>query len=420
MSRLSLAGKVDALVTGDGEPVPERNLVGISIDALTIDTGQFRSRDLSGRREGVVAITIAGQESLFTFSGKGRIEIPCHSQLAYLGTNPGALPIAVRVVELDTDIRRTFEAGQEIAKIAARAASAFPSPFTDTGLGVVSALMGLLAKLCTDDDEVAAFAVVEEPLSHGSTIALHFGSRDRPAVCLVTRFMDMGKRQTFRMAGIRLLAPWLEFGGQRVSMRERAVNGKGYRRRRLTVEDWLVREKSLRSLVFSAASGRHKAGIVSRFQHAASVFNWHKWELFRVAASRAGDRHVVPLSAAFSLNSSSDLVEPVIDLIRTSLDLAEEIDPRYEQAAKVVRKAGRGFADLISEIGSSELPLFQFDGALMLLPESTQARKGVLGGTIELPQTGKGVWRTEVVTGFGRWGKPELGRMGFGIEVVAY
>jgi len=420
MPIIPLSGQVLHEIQRTGPPIEGKHLVGISVVALRVDTGQFRSRDLSRRREGIVALTVGGQESVFTFSGKGLIEVNCHAQLAYLGTNPGDLAVSVRVIELDQAVREGLARGGELAEMAAKVIGGLSIPFTETGLQMASALVKLLSKLADDDDEVAAFTVAEGAFGDESRVMLDIGTGDQPKVRLELLIRDFGKRQTLRMAGVRLTEPWIEFGAQRISQREKANSGKGYRTRRLTVRSWLVRNRQLRNLVFSARSGRHQAGIVSKFAGVDDVFHWRNWELFRVASARAADRHVIPLSLGFSLNSNSNLVEPLVDLVRAAADVAEEADPQYEQTTKIVHKAGRGLVDLISEIGDRELPLFQFDGALLLLPEGVAARGGVLGGTLELGRDPDGLWRGELTCEFRKWKAKPLGKIGFGIEVVGY
>jgi len=418
MSRLSLAGRIETGIAPAEGVIGAKHLVGVSVSELQIDTRQFRSRDVTRTREGVVAVSVGGQESIFTFAGSEIIDVPCDSQIAFLGTNPGDLAISVRLVELDKAARRALERGGKIAAIAAQAVGPLSMPFAGAGLGVASAFLNVLAKLSRDDDEMAAFTLVDGPFGNGARVELRIGSGETPKLRAVFAIHDFGKRQTFKVASLRVTEPWIEFGSQRIAQRQRESAGQTTRRRTYSVREWLTRTKGLKELVFAAGSGRHRAGIVARLQGAEDIFCWHRWELFRVAAARAADRHVIPLSMGFSLNSDSEMVEAVLDLVRASADLAEEINPELKQAAQSVHKAGRGLADIVSEIGESELPLFQFDGALLLLPKEVEARPGVAEGKLELEQTDDGIWSGQVACEFRRWRKKPLGRVGFGIEVA--
>jgi len=419
MPHLSLSGRIDCSVDDGPGAIPAKRLVGISVSSLIIDTDCFRSRDISGKREGVIELTLGGQKSLFTFNGKGILEICCDSQIAYLGRNPGPLSVAIRIIEFDRKARRAFERGSEVAELAARAADAFAAPFVENGLNATSALMSLLAKLTRDDDEIVAFTVVNGPLTNGGGISLAVGEEVSPILRLQLATRDFGKRETFRMLGVRVCRPWIEFGSDRIRERHQASTGRGYRQRTFTIDKWLVEHKALKSFAVAAGSGRHRAGITTRMQGMEDIFHWQTWELFRVAAARAADRYIVPLSLSMSLNSDTELIGPAIDLLRAGMELGAEADAELATASKVMRKTGRGFTDLVSDLGSGELPLVQFDGALLLLPEGVKARNGIAGGTRELARHGDGLWQADITCEFRKWRKSPLGELGFTVEVVA-
>lgn len=419
MNRIDLHGKLACTVVsaGTGAAIPGKNLVGISVGEIVVDTGRFRSRDLTPRREGVLALTVGGQESIFPFTGKGRVAVDPGPQIAFLGGHPGPLGVSVRLVEFDAKARKALLQGGRLAAVASQASGVFGVPFAGTGFGVAGAFMKLLAKLVQDDDEIIAFDLVDQPLTDGMGISLDFGTGDGRKLSVRLEVHDFGKRETFTMLGVRVVAPWLEFGSQRISVAEGTPERGRRQHRSYPVAEWLQKKKGLSSFSFTAASGRHKAGVVSRFKGMTEVFGWERYELFRVAAASARDRHLAPLAMAFSLNTDSEMIEPVLDLVRAGAEFGAELNPELEPLVKVVRKTGRGVADLVAELADSELPLFRFEGALLLLPKGVDREPGTQGGRLQLAWKSEGLWAADVVCDIRKWQKKPLGRFGFSLEV---
>ena len=56
------AGAKVEVIAGKGSPIPKENLLALYIQELRVDPRTFLSKDLGPNREGVVEMTISGQE----------------------------------------------------------------------------------------------------------------------------------------------------------------------------------------------------------------------------------------------------------------------------------------------------------------------------------------------------------------------
>ena len=91
------AGATLRVVKGKGAPIPEKNLLAITIKEIRVDPRTFISRDLGPNREGVIELTVSGQSTTIPFSGVGSVNQKYLRLVAYLGRNPGSVGISVGV-----------------------------------------------------------------------------------------------------------------------------------------------------------------------------------------------------------------------------------------------------------------------------------------------------------------------------------
>lgn len=418
MKRLSLEGEIQAIVKSSGGMINRKHLTAVSVTSLQVDTRQFKSKDLTGKREGFINLSIAGQSSLFPYSGKGQVDISGADQIAFLGRFPGPLPVSIHVVESDKKARDALLKGSEFAAAAAKVFGAAGVDLAEYGSRSVGAFLAVLAKWADDDDEAVGFTVIEDPLAHAATVEITLGGTPaHPLARVVLTVEDFGIRDTRRMVGVRIGTPWFEWTEKKISERRKRVTGKGYQRKSYDVQNWLRIKKRMKQWVFSAASGRHRSGLVLPFKSVPAAIHWDKHELFRISSVKTMDRRVVPLALNFSLQPDHTVLEPVVDVIRAGAQLAGELDPDLKTAARTIEKAGRSYGDLVTQFSPEAMVLFQFDGAVSLLPEGVPAEEGVKNGKIELAETTPGIWRGTISRGVRGWGK-DLGRFGFDLEIA--
>ncbi len=423
MGRMDLSGRLRIQMGGPvaKSAMPGNHLLGLSLARVEVDTGVFRSTDLlTRRREGLFKLTLAGQETVLPFNGKGRIELDASRQIAFFGRRPASLAVGLELVETDARTRAGLARGMEVAKIAGAATGAFGVPYGVAGFGLAGALFDYLRLQARDDQEVLAFAVVDPSLGDGSRLHIEVGDPARPVLRLELVVEDLGPEEGPKALQVRLARPWFEFGEQRLVKLSRAANGKGRRRTTMGVRQWLVEDKRLSHFSFTAASGRNKAAVSTRFDGLEQVLSWECWELFAATGVSGASRHLLPLSLSFALNRLDGAARAAVNLLKSGMEVVAELAPEAKPAATLLRKAGRDLADLLSELEGTELPLFQFDGVVVLLPSGSGREVGKMGGgrlLMAAEPRQANVWRREIVGEFSRWRKAPLGRFGFTLEV---
>ena len=100
------AGAALRVVKGKGAPIPQKNLLAITIKEIRVDPRPFLSRDFGPNREGVIELTLSGQSTVIPFSGVGPVNEKYLRRVAYLGRNPGGVGISVGLTESDEESRR--------------------------------------------------------------------------------------------------------------------------------------------------------------------------------------------------------------------------------------------------------------------------------------------------------------------------
>jgi len=63
------AGAALRVVKGKGAPIPQKNLLAITIKEIRVDPRTFISRDLGPNREGVIELTLSGQSTVIPLAG---------------------------------------------------------------------------------------------------------------------------------------------------------------------------------------------------------------------------------------------------------------------------------------------------------------------------------------------------------------
>jgi len=418
---------VDVVTSARAKPIPTGNMIAVTVAAAEIDTHRFVSRDLTRKREGCLQLTVAGQETAVPFAGRG-IVIPDFShRIAYLGRNPRQLSLCCAVTELDAKTRRTLDKASRTAELFGDLPNAWSPARANAGFNVASALFRMLSGLIRDDAEAVGFTVVDAALSDGQRINVTIPDAAACVLRFTLHVTDLGKHNTHQTFSVRVRDPQIRWSDTpvRVTLGNSARAGGRRRRGQRSVRDWLIVTKRLRQLNFRAENGRHRAVQSFRLTSLDHVLSWDCYELFRVSATRSGERQVLPFAISFSLNTDAFPAADVEASVRKSLDLAAALDKDRKPVTSALRKQGDTCVGLLSELLPRELLLFSFDGMLLLAPTDTLAATEPPavtdnGKIVLVPDPADGTrWTADVRRTFSKWRRSPLGTIAFTLEAKA-
>ena len=382
---------------GAGAPIGESSLVAVTLTSVTVDTTDFVSRDIGGRREGLVQLTVGDQETVLEFRGEGAIEVDCSGRIAFLGANPGFLGFRCRVLELDRKARRILGTAGAVADMIAGVPGAWTTGAAKAGLNGAADLYRLIRRRIRDETEVAAFWVADGPLCDGQVLDVRLPDSERPRVSLKMTVRDLGTRNTHRRFAVRIREPRLSF----VRNADAPGGRKAAADRGQSVGHWwhdATGLERLRLLNFEASSGRRRVRESFRLHGIDVSLCWDCHELFRITATRASGGHVLPVALAFSLHSEPFPAEELEDLFGHAVALGRELDDDMTGSEAVtLRKQGECAIGMMSRMLEGEAVLFSFDGLLLLLPDG-EGKSTPWNGKIALGPDGSrpGVWSAVV------------------------
>lgn len=434
------AGATLRVVKGKGGPIPQKNLLAITIKEVRVDPRTFLSRDFGPNREGIIELTLSGQSTVIPFSGVGPVNEKYLRRVAYLGRNPGGVGISVGLTESDEESRRALD---KAAGIAQALAGAIPGPGTVWGLllGPISpafALVGAILKFLRggvdDDEEARFFGAVEKGLSHGDKIVVALERKGKEVFAVQLEAEDLGE-PTNQTGGfsVRVAQPEIVLEDVEIGVRKGSVRGKK--------EGWMSRPEAGLSPVKSgdylrrmkwfgceAASGIGRFRYETKVADSAQVLTWDEAELFlAVAPKLKSDRHTLPLTLSFSLYAdrlelggltgvASAGVELVEGLLEGGNDKAGK--KIVAEVAPYVRKAVPSVSALLAELAEGRFSLFSMEGFLVLLPPGQKGGGETEGPRILLEwQEKEGVWAGKIRTKL-EWRGVKVGQFSFGIEVA--
>ena len=397
-----------------GPSIGAHNLVAFYIRAAAVDTRQFLSRDLTGRREGLVKLEIAGQETLMPFAGRGQVRPEFRDKIAFFGVNPVFVGLTCQVIEIDAGMRRILETGSKIAAVLNRALTGATAAY-GAGAGLTGALFDFLRLRVADDAESSVYVASRSPLCAGDVFCLAVPDTKGTRVRLELEVADLGKRDPHSMLSVRVCRPRLELDDPAPGQRTRNTSAKPA----LSTWEWLQRAKRLRIFDFEAASGRHQATFTTRMQQIERLLSWQDFELFRVASARAAARHFLPISLAFTLTRREWHTRVTGELLRQTLRFAEALDLDPGGMSGRLSKQGETIVEVLAALSHRELPLFTFDGILLLYP-GNQAPDTRPHGRLLLAQDPENPrrWTAAVRRDVRKWRDKPFGSFSFELEVL--
>lgn len=434
------AGATLRVVKGKSGPIPQKNLLAITIKEIRVDPRTFISRDLGPNREGVIELTLSGQSTVIPFSGAGPVNQKYLRRVAYLGRNPGGVGISVGLTESDEESRRALD---KAAGVAAALSGAIPGPGTVWGLllGPISpafALVGAILKFLRggvdDDEEARFFGAVEKGLSHGDRIVLELKRKGKEVFAVELEAEDLGE-PTNQTGGfsVRISRPELLLQDVEIEVRKGSVRKKR--------EDWMSRPDAGLSPVRSgeylkrmkwfgceAASGIGRFRYETKLAESAQVLTWDQAELFLAAAPKLkSDRHTLPLTLSFSMSPGrlelgglTGVASAGVELVEGLLEGGEDKEGKklIADVAPYLRKAVPSVSALLAEISEGSFSLFSMEGFLLLLPKGEKGGGEGEGPRILLEwQEKEEVWRGRIKSKL-EWRGVKVGEFSFGIEVA--
>jgi hypothetical protein len=386
MHKLELIGNADVPQGSGG--LPAGNLIMIHAHRLTLHPSAFVSGDAVGKREGHLAVTIDNQSSELHFAKLTDADKPqdvaLGDQLLYVGGYEDVLPIRLRLVESDADLRELLR-----------------------GVGSVADLLTLVAPATGGGPVIAALNAY-----HSLTSLVSSGLKDQDEFLLLARLTQLGDGDVLPIVAKRP-------DGTRVFELELAITDLGRPRKRrdklevsmdqveLTLPDRLAepvrrgrrRQPAYERFNFEAASGRNRQALSVRaapLSGLPEVVSWHRLDLFTVQHRRTGtQRYFIPFAWSMALTKDSFRIDDLLPLVGDLSRLVESLaaDPG---GVRQVSKTGMTLLAQFAATTDDAVLLSAFAGGLLLLPLGLRAENFERPGVIAMPALAEDLWVADV------------------------
>jgi len=371
-------GKRPEWSAGRGE-VGDRDLMAILLQEVEIDTGHFRSKDFSSRREGLLTLDVSGQHTAIPFhDGKDGIVID-RPGLVFLGRNPGRLAMSINLMESDQEIRDLLDdVGGFLEKVGTSPASSF-HPAVAPGTRLLSGIIGMIRSHVDDDQEYQFFAVYDQPFNHSSILRLEGkNGAGKTVLKLKLKIVNLGEisisnNLSFRLDGLQI--DWepsasLDAGHLRRPWVGREMNRSG----RIPARQWR-RDFGMDWLSLEAASRSAEFACSVRLDDAREGVDWHEAELLLAKAGRGtrlADRHLVPMSLGVRLAPKELKPEAILGLVPDAFDTASALGLDAGDLEKSFTKLEPLAVRLLQQLHPGSISLFDFDGLVFLDPDDSE------------------------------------------------
>lgn len=392
---------------GGEELISEKNLVAITIEDIKIDARNFRSSDtwFDKVREGFLEIEIGGQSTTYAYKGKDKgdgvgIDLKYLDKILYFGRNDKPLSTRIRLVESDAKTRKVFSKIAKLEKFAGQQSLGGVLSIVSSGFGVLSALSKLIGSTVKDDEE-GQFLGTLRGLKDGEACEyVHTYSDDGDSKQIITvgfKIHDLGQaldnRTKFRLT---INDPKFEWNEEPIQIVESTFGGDELDvKYEVPSDEYLVKKRDLKRFNFVANSQSAKKSLSLNCKEIDERLSWDELELFESkGVGSGGDKHIIPLSYGFSLNSPDINAEAWLGLVQSMLPIAEQKGYDTSEIEKKIEKEGLDALTKLNEWSKDELSLAAFDGVLFLAPASHDLPEG--RGRLVLSQGEDGAWEKRV------------------------
>jgi hypothetical protein len=367
----------------DARPIPTNNLVGVFLKSLQVHTDSFRSDQYENKREGAVSFSCCGQMTVHTFNDSrnelGRDFVALKgSSLLFLGLHPRRLSLGIQVMESDEEVRKALDKTSKVFQAISGSSAAKLHSAIAPGAGLIAGLLTTIKSTIVDDQEYQFFAVYDDAITHGMTLAVVgqnlAGNRVVEASLEV---VDLGESRAGNPVSVRVATPTITFHERKIAGRERrgtdwaSRRGAGLWPLSKTPRQWI---DHLGAHWFSceSANGKSRFSYTARLGEAVETVHWHKAELFIAPTgsnSARVDRHLISFSLAFTLVPRELKPDVLLGLAGQALDVATALGASTDLLKDYLTKADSTLGPVLSHLTGKTIDLFSFEGLLFLLPE---------------------------------------------------
>jgi len=394
----SLKGKAEREISGGSQLIKQGNLMAITVDSISIFPKNFLSRDLGGEREGLLNISVNGQNTTFPFKGKGKsigIEPKYLNKIIFFGQHHEPIQLKIQLIESDENFRKALDKVGDVADIVSGASIpglSFPIGSATGLLGAVSRFIGSKIK---DDDEVLFLGIINQS-KDGQTLKLSHSNSPKGVVLeSVFNFHDLGEIDTtIKAFRIAITNPEIKFSKTKIIIDpdhyDRNFGPKEY-----TPFEYLNMNRDLKRFNFYSSSGNSNQALSTYTNSMKEVLVFEELELFTVNVNRSGGViNTIPFSYSFSFNSEKLNAERLLDIAKSAVDLASAFGVDTEKPQDFLKKQGQSAISQISEFAQSALSVSAFDGVLFLTPNDSKLPSGA--GRKVMTEKSNGKWRETI------------------------
>lgn len=359
--------------------ISDRDLMAILLQEVEIDTRNFRSKDFSSRREGLLTVEVSGQHTAIPFHDGKDGTVMDRPGLVFLGRHPGRLSFSVNLMESDQEIRALLDdAAGFLAKVGASPASSF-HPAISPGTRLLSGIIGMIRSHVDDDQEYQFFAVYDQPFNHSSILRLEGkNGAGKTVLKLKLKIVNLGEISISNNLSVRLddlRIDWKASASLDVGHLRRPWVGRQMSRSgRVSARRWR-QDFGMDWLSLEAASRGSKFAWSVRLEDAREGVDWHEAELFLAKAGRGtrlADRHLVPMSLGIRLAPKELKPEAILGLVPDALDTARALGVDAGDLETHFSKIEPLAVRLLQQLHPGSISLFDFDGLVFLDPDDRE------------------------------------------------
>jgi len=446
-----------------GSAIPEKNLVAIVVDGVSIKPIHLLDTEGENSLEGFLRCDLDDQLSVFNFSGVKNenrmfpIAEKFKNRIAYYGLNRQTKYLKLKLVEIDEEEREVLDFIASLFQGASSLASNV-NPMISGASALLARITTIIKEFIDDDDQFDACLTLKDQLYDGGTLTVKVGNREndqlvpeKTMVELTFRTVDLGKPESLNsdldvcLSGVDVNLRHSNTddsnrSARRMALRMRARAATTRRNLNRVRDNQVARANQLngadsirgiiyhhlRNLSIEARTTGSHFGLSSRVADPHARFILREAKLASVGKNvflKSGDGINIPFSLQLAMTPDDIPVEDLFVLAKDIVKFANQNGTGIDLGAnpELTAKLEESALGLLTSFLEESLILHNFEGIIRLLPGAPPNPPLEDPGVIYLYGNSTDGWRlpNDTITTSVSWRNRNIGSVSVALEVKA-